>query len=61
MQSIFYCRGSDANNRGGFQVYEMQAAYTKANFLQDPSVKTLFVRFSTVVGSRGSGDLARDV
>jgi catalase len=36
--------------------------YTKANFLQDPSVRTpVFVRFSTVAGSRGSSDLARDV
>ena len=35
---------------------------TKAKFLQDPSVKTpVFVRFSTVAGSRGSSDLARDV
>ena len=38
------------------------AEYTKAGFLQDPSVKTpVFVRFSTVAGSRGSTDLARDV
>lgn len=36
--------------------------YTKARFLQDPSVKTpVFVRFSTVVGSRGSADTVRDV
>src|SRR5690606_24065323 len=36
--------------------------YTKADFLQDPSKKTpVFVRFSTVVGFRGSTDLARDV
>ena len=38
------------------------AQYTKAAFLQDPAVKTpVFVRFSTVAGSRGSTDLARDV
>ena len=38
------------------------AEYTKAKFLQDPSVKTpVFVRFSTVVGSRGSADTVRDV
>ena len=31
------------------------ADVTKAGFLQDPSVKTpVFVRFSTVAGSRGS-------
>ena len=36
--------------------------YTKARFLQDPAVRTpVFVRFSTVAGSRGSTDLARDV
>jgi catalase len=38
------------------------ARYTKAAFLQDPSVRTpVFVRFSTVAGSRGSTDMARDV
>lgn len=38
------------------------AEYTKAKFLQDPSLKTpVFVRFSTVVGSRGSADTIRDV
>src|SRR6478752_2704606 len=38
------------------------AQYTRAAFLQDPSLKTpVFVRFSTVAGSRGSSDLARDV
>ncbi|MEX0719324.1 MAG: catalase, partial [Balneolaceae bacterium] len=36
--------------------------YTKAHFLQEEDQKTpVFVRFSTVVGSRGSTDLARDV
>jgi catalase len=38
------------------------AEYTTAKFLQDPSVKTpVFVRFSTVVGFRGSADTVRDV
>lgn len=38
------------------------AEYTKAGFLCDPSRRTpVFVRFSTVAGSRGSTDLARDV
>jgi catalase len=38
------------------------APYTKAGFLADPSIETpVFVRFSTVAGSRGSTDLARDV
>ncbi|NLY47056.1 MAG: catalase, partial [Tissierella sp.] len=35
---------------------------TKAKFLHDPTVKTpVFVRFSTVVGFRGSADTVRDV
>src|SRR5688500_3996499 len=59
-ERVVHARGSAAH--GFFQVYESLAEYTKANFLQDPSVKTpVFVRFSTVAGSRGSTDLARDV
>ncbi|KAA9038518.1 catalase [Ginsengibacter hankyongi] len=59
-ERIVHARGSAAH--GYFQVYESMAKYTKAGFLQDPSVKTpVFVRFSTVAGFRGSGDLARDV
>jgi catalase len=55
-----HARGSAAH--GVFQVYQSLAHLTKADFLQDPSVKTpVFVRFSTVAGSRGSTDLARDV
>src|SRR5687767_3069371 len=59
-ERVVHARGSAAH--GHFQVYESMAQYTKADFLQDPSVKTpVFVRFSTVAGSRGSTDLARDV
>src|SRR5687767_10869959 len=59
-ERVVHARGSAAH--GYFQVYESMGQYTKANFLQDPSVKTpVFVRFSTVAGSRGSTDLARDV
>lgn len=59
-ERIVHARGSAAH--GYFQVYESMAKYTKAEFLQDPSVKTpVFTRFSTVAGSRGSTDLARDV
>ena len=55
-----HARGSAAH--GYFQVYESMAKYTKAGFLQDPALRTpVFVRFSTVAGSRGSTDLARDV
>jgi catalase len=59
-ERIVHARGAGAH--GFFQVYESMAPYTKAAFLQDPSVRTpVFVRFSTVAGSRGSTDLARDV
>ncbi len=59
-ERVVHARGSAAH--GYFQVYESMAQYTKAGFLQDPGVKTpVFVRFSTVAGSRGSTDLARDV
>ncbi len=59
-ERVVHARGSGAH--GYFQVYEPMADYTKAKFLQDPSVKTpVFVRFSTVVGSRGSADTVRDV
>src|SRR5688572_21254807 len=59
-ERVVHARGSAAH--GQFQVYESMAKFTKASFLQDPSKKTpVFVRFSTVAGSRGSTDLARDV
>ncbi len=59
-ERIVHARGSAAH--GVFRVYESQAALTRAGFLQDPAKTTpVFVRFSTVAGSRGSTDLARDV
>lgn len=59
-ERIVHARGAGAH--GYFQVYEPQTELTKAKFLLDPSIKTpVFVRFSTVAGSRGSTDLARDV
>ncbi|MFY0254075.1 catalase [Chitinophaga sp. 30R24] len=58
-ERIVHARGEAAH--GYFQVYESMAKYTKAGFLQDPEKQTpVFVRFSTVAGSRGSSDLARD-
>lgn len=58
-ERVVHARGTAAH--GYFQVYESQAHLTKAAFLQNPAVKTpVFVRFSTVAGSRGSSDLARD-
>src|SRR5512132_2300426 len=59
-ERVVHARGSGAH--GYFQVYESMEPYTKAQFLRDPTIQTpVFVRFSTVVGSRGSTDLARDV
>jgi catalase len=59
-ERVVHARGYAAH--GYFQVYEPMAEFTKAKFLQDPNVKTpVFVRFSTVAGSRGSGDTVRDV
>ncbi len=58
-ERVVHARGSGAH--GYFQVYKSLARYTKAAVLQDPSVKTpVFVRFSTVNGSRGSADTVRD-
>ncbi len=58
-ERIVHARGSAAH--GVFKVYESQSSLTAAGFLQDPGTETpVFVRFSTVAGSRGSSDLARD-
>ncbi|WP_295981715.1 catalase HPII [uncultured Variovorax sp.] len=55
-----HARGSAAH--GYFQVYKSMSQFTCADFLQDPEAKTpVFVRFSTVAGSRGSADSVRDV
>ncbi len=59
-ERVVHARGAGAH--GTFQVYKPMAEYTKAKFLNDTSRETpVFVRFSTVAGSRGSSDLARDV
>jgi catalase len=59
-ERIVHARGSGAY--GHFELYEPIAELTKAKFLNDTSVKTpVFVRFSTVVGFRGSADTVRDV
>ncbi|MFC0522688.1 catalase [Pontibacillus salicampi] len=55
-----HARGSAAH--GVFELYESIEEYTKAGFLTDTSRQTpVFVRFSTVAGSKGSPDTARDV
>ncbi|QJB33184.1 catalase [Chitinophaga oryzae] len=59
-ERIVHARGAGAH--GYFQVYASMAEHTRAGFLCDPGRRTpVFVRFSTVAGSRGSTDLARDV
>ncbi len=58
-ERIVHARGAAAH--GFFEVYKSMASVTRAAFLNDPAVKTpVFVRFSTVGGSRGSADTARD-
>jgi catalase len=60
-ERVVHARGSGAH--GYFQPYdESLAEYTTAEFLTDPLMETpVFVRFSTVQGSRGSPDTVRDV
>jgi catalase len=59
-ERVVHARGAGAH--GYFRVYESLERYTSAHFLQDPDARTpVFVRFSTVQGSRGSADTVRDV
>jgi len=59
-ERIVHARGSGAH--GYFEVTNPIPQFTKAGFLQEMGQRTpVFTRFSTVAGSRGSTDLARDV
>ena len=60
-ERVVHARGSGAYGR--FQPYTSWLSdYTVARFLTDPREQTpVFVRFSTVQGSRGSNDTVRDV
>jgi len=60
-ERVVHARGAGAH--GYFQIYDTSMApYTMARVLTDPALRTpVFVRFSTVVGFRGSADTARDV
>lgn len=59
-ERVVHARGSGAY--GYFEAYESMKEYTMAKFLQEPGKRTpVFVRFSQVVGSRGSADTVRDV
>lgn len=59
-ERIVHARGSGAH--GYFELYKSIEQFSKAGIFTDVSRKTpVFVRFSTVAGSKGSTDLARDV
>ncbi len=59
-ERIVHARGSAAH--GYFELNESLEQFTKAKLFTQTGKKTpVFVRFSTVAGSRGSTDLARDV
>lgn len=59
-ERVVHARGFGAH--GEFQVYEDLSEYTSADFLTHPEKTTpVFVRFSTVQGSKGSPDTVRDI
>src|SRR5215204_6776633 len=58
-ERVVHARGAGAH--GVFESYGTAAEVTSAQFLQPGRVTPVFVRFSTVVGSRGSADTVRDV
>jgi len=59
-ERVVHARGYGVH--GHFECYESLSDITRADFLQRKGEKTpVFVRFSTVIGNKGSFDLARDV
>lgn len=59
-ERVVHARGSGAH--GFFECHTPIPQFTQASFLAQKGKRTpVFVRFSTVVGSRGSADTARDV
>lgn len=59
-ERVVHARGYGAH--GFFETYKSMSKYTRADLLQRAGERTpAFVRFSTVAGSKGSADLARDV
>ncbi len=58
-ERVVHARGSGA--LGVFEATADIAKYTRAGFLKKGTKTPVFVRFSTVAGSKGSTDLARDV
>jgi catalase len=58
-ERVVHARGAAAH--GVFESYGTAASVTKAAFLGEKGLQTpVFVRFSTVLGSRGSADTVRD-
>src|SRR5690606_9255980 len=59
-ERVVHARGSGAH--GTFRLHTPIPEFTCAKLFTDGNIETdVFVRFSTVVGSRGSTDLPRDV
>ncbi len=59
-ERVVHARGAGAHGR--FELFESLEDITRAAVLTDTTAVTrVFVRFSTVAGSRGSADTARDV
>jgi catalase len=57
-ERVVHARGAAAH--GVFQSYGTAATVTRAAFLAPDAETPVFVRFSTVLGSRGSSDTVRD-
>ena len=57
-ERVVHARGAGAH--GVFEAYGTAAPVTSAGFLAEGRTTPVFVRFSTVLGSRGSADTVRD-
>jgi catalase len=57
-ERVVHARGAGAH--GVFEAYGTAEGVTKAGFLKKGKKTDVFVRFSTVLGSRGSADTVRD-
>lgn len=58
-ERVVHAKGTGAF--GYFRPYQSMSRYTSADFLKDADTVTkVFVRFSTVIGSKGSADTVRD-
>ena len=59
-ERVVHAKGAGAY--GVFKNYRSMSNYTMASFLQTANKETkVFVRFSTVIGSKGSADTVRDL